>query len=183
MSIMFCSYCGKKIADTASFCTYCGNAVSRSDISLMSMKCPECGASMDYSASKPILQCPFCGNKNFVVLNKEVQIAKINADASITNNKMRYDLNRDVAKMKLDRDIEVERIRSKKTQDFSGLWRLIEIVLSLVLILVGMVACFKGPSVRGEFELIVFPAGIVLFICAVIMFVNAVKKDKTSLTE
>ncbi len=79
---MFCSYCGKQLADDALFCMYCGNKVKKDDETKKEEdkksetkkeenekrktlydgninKCPMCGELLSSTA----LKCPSCGNE------------------------------------------------------------------------------------------------------------------------
>ena len=69
---MFCSKCGKQIADDSLFCNYCGakQAASapagKNSISFASTTCPNCSGQLTVSLKTGSAFCPFC-NSRFVL--------------------------------------------------------------------------------------------------------------------
>ena len=69
---MFCSKCGKQIADDSLFCNYCGAKQSapktenKNSISLASTNCPNCSGQLTVSFKTGTAFCPFC-NSRFVL--------------------------------------------------------------------------------------------------------------------
>lgn len=69
---MFCSKCGKQIADDSLFCNYCGAKQSapapekKSGISFATTACPNCGGQLNVSVKTGSAYCPFC-NGRFVL--------------------------------------------------------------------------------------------------------------------
>ena len=66
---MFCSKCGKQIADDSLFCNYCGArqaapaAEKKNSISLTSTTCPNCSGQLTVSFKTGSAYCPFCGSR------------------------------------------------------------------------------------------------------------------------
>ena len=69
---MFCSKCGKQIADDSLFCNYCGAKQSapktenKNSISFASTNCPNCSGQLTVSFKTGTAFCPFC-NSRFVL--------------------------------------------------------------------------------------------------------------------
>ena len=69
---MFCSKCGKQIADDSLFCNYCGAkqsapaAEKKNSISFASTTCPNCSGQLTVSFKTGSAFCPFC-NSRFVL--------------------------------------------------------------------------------------------------------------------
>lgn len=71
---MYCMYCGKEINNNASYCSFCGqkiainNATQDNNIRntsekdmLISLKCPDCGASLKRKKNDRYIDCDYCG--------------------------------------------------------------------------------------------------------------------------
>ena len=69
---MYCSKCGKQIAEDSLFCNYCGAKQSapatanKNSISLASTTCPNCNGQLTVSVKTGSAFCPFC-NSRFVL--------------------------------------------------------------------------------------------------------------------
>ena len=69
---MFCSKCGKQIADDSLFCNYCGAKQTtpapenKKGISFSTTACPSCGGQLTVSIKTGSAVCPFC-NSRFVL--------------------------------------------------------------------------------------------------------------------
>ena len=66
---MFCSKCGKQIADDSLFCNYCGarqaapTTENKNSISFASTSCPNCSGQLTFSFKTGSAFCPFCGSR------------------------------------------------------------------------------------------------------------------------
>lgn len=71
---MFCSHCGKEIADGSVFCNYCGTRQSapapapenKKGINFASTICPNCSGHLDINVKTNTAVCPYC-NSRFVL--------------------------------------------------------------------------------------------------------------------
>ena len=79
---MFCSHCGKQIADGSMFCNFCGTKQSipapenKNFISFASTTCPNCSGQLKINAKTNSAFCPYCNSKFMLNLFDDLGNAK-----------------------------------------------------------------------------------------------------------
>lgn len=139
---MDCPKCGEKNKKGAHFCNSCGHELIKtrskstnealkdgSVVDFKTLKCSECGSSMQLDGEKDILCCPYCGSKKIIIESDYVRLEKF----KISNDK----------ELKLERMKYNERRHRRKT---------IELLLPLVLGMVAMIGVGIVCSVNDHME-------------------------------
>ena len=84
---MFCSRCGKEIADGSVFCNYCGAKQSvpapapenKTGISFASTICPNCSGHLKINVKTNIAVCPYCNSRFVLNMDDSMEGAMQNA--------------------------------------------------------------------------------------------------------
>ena len=84
---MFCSRCGKEIADGSVFCNYCGAKQSapapapenKNGISFASTICPNCGGHLKINVKTNTAVCPYCNSRFVLDMDDSMEEAMQNA--------------------------------------------------------------------------------------------------------
>lgn len=102
---MDCPKCGEKNKKGAHFCNSCGHELIKtrskstnealkdgSVVDFKTLKCSECGSSMQLDGEKDILCCPYCGSKKIIIESDYVRLEKykISNDKEIKLERMKY---------------------------------------------------------------------------------------------
>lgn len=66
----------------------------------ITMKCQDCGATMDIDPEKQIIYCPYCGSKHLIEESDDVKKARLDKDVRIHES----DNAADVEKHRIDKD-------------------------------------------------------------------------------
>ena len=114
---MYCLWCGAQIDDSASHCPKCGQSTwpeekplttdekmspdpgltnlgkSVSEGSPILMKCKACGGTLEADPDRPVLVCPYCGEKELVWESDAVKVERIrnNTHREIEMEKLRQE--------------------------------------------------------------------------------------------
>ncbi|WP_295357895.1 zinc-ribbon domain-containing protein [uncultured Succiniclasticum sp.] len=84
---MFCSRCGKEIADESVFCNYCGARQSvpspapenKNGISFASTICPNCSGHLNINVKTNTAVCPYCNSRFVLNMDDSMEEAMQNA--------------------------------------------------------------------------------------------------------
>lgn len=84
---MFCSRCGKEIADGSVFCNYCGAKQSapapapenKNGISFASTICPNCSGHLKINVKTNTAVCPYCNSRFVLNMDDSMEEAMQNA--------------------------------------------------------------------------------------------------------
>ena len=84
---MFCSRCGKEIADGSVFCNYCGARQSvpapapenKNGISFASTICPNCSGHLKINVKTNTAVCPYCNSRFVLDMDDSMEEAMQNA--------------------------------------------------------------------------------------------------------
>lgn len=83
---MYCTKCGKEVADESAFCPSCGVKLSvapeqiNSEVKTMKLRCKDCNGIMESDPNNQQLVCPFCGSKEMIVDSDAVAVEKIRSN-------------------------------------------------------------------------------------------------------
>lgn len=111
---MYCSMCGKEIADNQNFCTKCGTAIVREkSLRIIRLKCSECQGIMDVDFDKQVIQCPYCGSKSLLIESDEIKIEQIRSSARLEKEKVHQYSMIERDKITKEMVLEKQRIRSE----------------------------------------------------------------------
>ncbi len=116
---MYCSNCGKQIAENANFCSFCGSkvdiissdSINKINVAFKKLKCKVCGGIMQVDEGKNVISCPYCGNADFMIesdhvriekhkidSNKDISIEKVKSDKEVNLKKAEYDYMKNYSK-------------------------------------------------------------------------------------
>lgn len=156
---MFCSKCGRELANDVNFCPSCGKRLAEQSAKSIHLKCRSCNGIMSVDTERTVLSCPYCGSKEFIIENDEVTIERIRSAAYKEV---------ELGKQQAYKEVEL----GKKEIEFKGRKsKFSQVLISFLIIILGIVITYYSV----ELSIIIGPfIGIVMIIGGI----SSVKRTK-----
>lgn len=138
---MRCPNCNKDINANTSFCPYCGTkAVQTIEPKKLSLKCQNCGGTLDIDENQTLMCCPFCGSKEIIVESDVVKVERIRSQTQTDIEKSRINAYRDIenAKFEFEKEKQQQISEEQKARKFKKGPLAVYIIVFCVLVILGL---------------------------------------------